>query len=136
VLLYHLVYPAKYRRKAVAEAVEHTLTNVCIGIGERYEMHLVEIGTDEDHVHFLVQSVPKLSPSSIAQITKSVTAKEIFVRHPEVRKILWGGEFWTSGFCANTVGRYGNEKAIREYVRKQGRTYHQIHRGQFMLFDL
>ena len=99
-------------------------------------MHFVEIGTDEDHVHFLVQSVPKLSPSSIAQITKSVTAKEIFVRHPEVRKILWGGRFWTSGFYANTVGQYGNEKAIREYVRKQGRTYHQIHRGQLVLFDL
>ena len=114
------MYPAKYRRKVFTEAVEHTLTNVCIGIGERYEMHLVEIGTDEDHVHFLVQSVPKLSPSSIAQITKSVTAKEIFVRHPEVRKILWGGEFWGKGFFVNTVGQHGSEKVIAEYVAGQG----------------
>jgi REP element-mobilizing transposase RayT len=107
-----------------------------MGIGDRYEMHFVEIGADEDHVHFLVQSVPALSPSTIAQITKSITAKKIFLRHPEVKKVLWGGKLWTSGFYANTVGRYGNEKVIGDYVRKQGRTYHQIHRGQLMLFDL
>ncbi|MGD0230735.1 MAG: IS200/IS605 family transposase [Syntrophorhabdales bacterium] len=135
-LLYHLVCPAKYRRKVFTQEAERTLTDVCLGIGERYEMHFVEIGTDEDHVHFLVQSVPKLSPSTIIQITKSITAKEIFLRHPEVKKVLWGGKFWTSGFYANTVGQYGNEKAIRDYVKRQGRTYHQIHRGQLLLFDL
>ena len=135
-LLYHIVCPAKYRRKVFTEAVEQTLKDVCMGIEERYEMHFVEIGTDEDHVHFLVQSVPAMSPSTITQITKSITAKEIFLRHPEVKEVLWGGKLWTSGFYANTVGRYGNEKAISDYVKRQGRTYHQIHRGQLMLFDL
>ena len=135
-LLYHIVCPAKYRRKVFTEAVERTLTDVCMGIAERYEMHFVEIGMDEDHVHFLVQSVPMISPSTIVQITKSITAKEIFLRHPEVKEVLWGGNFWTSGFYANTVGRYGNEKAIRDYVKRQGLSYHQIHRGQLMLFDL
>jgi len=135
-LLYHIVCPAKYRRKVFTEAVEQTLTDVCMSIQERYEMHFVEIGTDEDHVHFLVQSVPMMSPSTIVQITKSITAKEIFLRHPEVKEVLWGGNFWTSGFYANTVGRYGNEKAIRDYVKRQGLSYHQIHRGQLMLFDL
>ena len=135
-LLYHIVCPAKYRRKVFTEAVERTLTDVCMGIAERYEMHFVEIGMDEDHVHFLVQSVPMISPSTIVQITKSITAKEIFLRHPEVKEVLWGGRFWTSGFYVNTVGRYGNEKAIRDYVKRQGLSYHQIHRGQLMLFDL
>ena len=76
----------------------------------------MEIGTDEDHVHFLIQSVPAMMPSRIVQIMKSVSAKEIFKRHKEVKKVLWGGHFWTSGFYMNTVGRYGNEKVIQAYV--------------------
>ena len=135
-LLYHIVCPAKYRKKVFTEEVEYILKEVCMGIGERHEMHFVEIGADEDHVHFLIQSVPILSPQRIVQIVKSITAKEIFRLHPEVKKKLWGGKFWTSGYYANTVGQYGNEKVIKEYVRKQGRTYHQIHRGQLTLFDL
>ena len=135
-LLYHIVCPAKYRRKVFTEEVEHTLKEVSMGIGERHEMHFVEIGADEDHVHFLIQSVPTYSPQRIVQIVKSITAKEIFRLHPEVKKKLWGGKFWTSGYYANTLGQYGNEKAIKEYVRKQGRIYRQIHRGQLTLFDL
>ena len=131
-----MVCPAKYRRKVFTEEVEHTLKEVCMGIAERHEMHFVEIGADEDHVHFLIQSVPVLSPQKIIQTIKSITAKEIFKLHPEVKKKLWGGEFWTSGYYANTVGQYGNEKVIKDYVRKQGRTYRQIHRGQLMLFDV
>ena len=57
-LLYHIVCPAKYRRKAFTNGVEETLKTACIAIGERYEIHFVEIGIDEEHVHFLVQSVP------------------------------------------------------------------------------
>ena len=110
--------------------------DVCVGIGERHEMYFVEIGADEDHVHFLIQSVPMMSPKTIAQIIKNITAKEIFRVHPEVKKMLWGGKFWTSGYYMNTVGQYGNERVIKEYVKKQGRTYRQIHRSQLTLFDL
>ena len=134
-LLYHIVCPAKYRRKVFAEAVENTLKEVCMEIAQRHEIHFVEIGADEDHVHFLVQSVPVMSPKAIVQIIKSTTAREIFRTHTEVKKMLWGGKFWTSGYYANTVGQYGNEKVIREYGQKQGKTYHQIHRGQLTLFD-
>lgn len=134
-LLYHIVCPAKYRRKVFTEEVEKTLKEVCMGIAERHEIHFVEIGTDEDHVHFLIQSVPVMSPKTIVQIIKSITAREIFRLHPEVKKILWGGKFWTSGYYTNTVGQYGNEKVIREYVKKQGRAYNQIYRGQLALFD-
>ena len=95
----------------------------------------VEIGVDEDHVHFLVQSVPVKSPRDIVQTIKSITGKEIFKRHPEAKKILWGGQFWTSGYYVNTVGRYGNEEVIATYVKSQGRQYHQIYRDQLRLFD-
>ena len=134
-LLYHIVCPAKYRRKVFTEEVAETLKEVCIGIDKRYEIHFVEIGVDEEHVHFLVQSVPILSPRDIVQTIKSITGKEIFKRHPEVKELLWGGNFWTSGYYVNTVGRYGNEEAIATYVKNQGRQYQQIYRNQLELFD-
>ena len=105
-------------------------------IGKRYEIHFVEIGTDKDHVHFLVQSVPMYSPTKIVKVIKSITAREVFRRVPSVRKELWGGEFWTDGYYVNTVSKYGNEDVIREYVEGQGGKgqYKKLHNGQLRLF--
>ena len=104
-LLYHIVFPVKYRRAAITEVLSETLREICIGISERYEIHFVEIGTDVDHVHFLVQSVPLICVTEIVRTLKSITAKRIFEGHPEVKRQLWGGNFWTSGYYANTVGQ-------------------------------
>ena len=133
-LLYHIVCPAKYRKKVFTKAVEQTLKEVCEGISQRYEIHFVEIGADENHVHFLVQSVPMYSPKKIVNTIKSITAIQIFKQHPEVKEILWGGKFWTSGYYINTVGQYGNADMIKNYVKNQGKSYKQIHRHQLRLF--
>jgi len=133
-LLYHIVCPAKYRRKVFTERVEKTLKKTCKGISLRYEIHFVEVGTDEDHVHFLVQSVPMYSPKKIVQRIKSITAIQIFKLHPEVKGKLWGGKFWTSGYYINSVGQYGNADMIKKYVQNQGKKYKQIYRDQLKLF--
>jgi len=121
VLMYHIVCPAKYRRVVINEEVDKTLKETCEGISKRYEIIFLEIGTEGDHVHFLVQSVPTYSPTKIVMAIKSITAKEIFKRHPEVKKELWGGEFWSDGHFVSTVGKYGNEDTIANYVKAQGR---------------
>ena len=135
-LLYHYVCPAKYRRVIFTEAVDVSLKEVCLEISKRYEIVFLEIGTDKDHVHFLVQSVPVMSPSRIIQIIKSITGREVFKRHPEVKKKLWGGEFWTSGYYVNTVGRHGDENTIQQYVKSQGaeKEYKKHHEQQLGLF--
>ena len=133
-LLYHIVCPAKYRKKVFTKAVEQTLKEVCEGISQRYEIHFVEIGADENHVHFLVQSVPMYSPKKIVNTIKSITAIQVFKQHPEVKELLWGGKFWTSGYYINTVGQYGNADMIKNYVKNQGKSYKQIHRDQLRLF--
>ena len=137
VLLYHFVCPARYRRVVFSEEIDHTLKELCPEISKRYEIHFVKIGTDEDHVHFLVQSVPKYSPTRIITIIKSITAKEIFKRHPEVKEALWGGEFWSDGYFVSSIGKHGNEDTIREYVKKQGmpdNQYKKLLKQQLTLF--
>lgn len=134
-MLYHLVFPVKYRRKAISQEVIITIKQICFGVAKRYEIHFVEIGLDEDHVHFLIQTVPVLSPSEIVRIIKSITARMIFQHHPQVKEMLWGGNFWTSGYYVNTVGLYGNEAVIKNYVQSQGKSYQQVHRtNQLRLF--
>lgn len=96
----------------------------------------MEIGYESDHVHFLVQSVPKTSVSQIVRTIKSITAREMFRIHPEIKLKLWGGNFWTSGFYANTVGLYAGKEVIREYVKNQGQSkeYTKVHSQQLSLF--
>ena len=127
VLLYHLVFPAKYRRAVFDEDVDRVLTEVCLEIAKRYEVRFLEIGTDKDHVHFLVQSIPSYSVTKIVKMVKSLTAREIFRRCPQVRKKLWGGEFWTDGFFASTVGKHGDEATIGNYVKNQTTGYKKLH---------
>jgi len=109
VLLYHFVCPAKYRRVVFSKAVDESLKNICLEISKRYEVHFLEIGVDKDHVHFLIQSIPRMSPTQIITMVKSLTAREIFKKHPEVKEKLWGGEFWTDGYFVNTVSKFGDE---------------------------
>ncbi|MEM9160887.1 MAG: IS200/IS605 family transposase [Verrucomicrobiota bacterium] len=135
VLMYHLVCSAKYRRAVMSKRVDELLRDVCLEIEKRWEIYFLEIGVDGDHAHFLIQSVPMYSPSKVVQKVKSVTAREVFSRAPEVKEKLWGGEFWGKGYFMNTVGQHGSEKVIAAYVKGQGERsdYQMLHKGQMNL---
>ncbi len=129
--MYHIVCAAKYRRMVFSETVDVKLKEVCGEIEKRYEITFLEVGTDSDHVHFLVQTVPMYSPKEVVQIIKSLTAREIFKGCPEVKKQLWGGEFWSDGYFISTVGAHATEEMIKNYVQQQGRLEDD---GQLRLF--
>lgn len=131
-LMYHFVFPAKYRRVVIDENVDKIIKETCVEISKRYEIYFLEIGTDKDHVHFLIQSVPRYSPAQIVRIVKSITAKEVFAKCPEVKKKLWGGEFWSDGFYVATVSEHGNEKVIANYVKNQGDEYNKMYRVDYI----
>ncbi len=130
--MYHIVCPTKYRRAVFTLPVDLKLKEVCLEISKRFEVTFLEIGTDKDHVHFLVQSVPTYSPKKIVQLIKSITAREIFAACPEVKKQLWGGEFWSDGYFISTVGKHGNEDVIKRYIQEQGAEsqYEQLYEEQ------
>ena len=135
-LLYHVVCPLKYRKSVITKEIGESLQEICLQITERYEINFVEIGYESDHVHFLVQSVPNLNVSEITKTIKSITAKQLFQKHPEIKAKLWGGNLWSSGYYANTVGQYGNEEVMRKYIERQGeqKEYKKIYDSQLM-FD-
>jgi REP element-mobilizing transposase RayT len=135
-LIFHLVCPVKFRRKVFTDAVSQSLKSVCLELGQRYEYTFLEIGIDEDHVHFLVQTVPNTLISGMVNTIKSITGRHIFAKHPEVKTFLWKRKFWTDGYYINTVGQYGNLTMITNYVKNQGyKAYTQIHHENPTLFD-
>ena len=136
-LIYHIVCPTKYRRIVISKHIDQTIKSICLEIAKRYDIHFLEIGADKDYAHFLVQSVPMMLPKNIVQTIKSITARMVLKTHPEVRKDLWGGAFWTSGCFINTISRNGSESAIADYAKNQGteKGYLRLHRDTPTLFD-
>jgi REP element-mobilizing transposase RayT len=108
----------------MSEKADKTLKEVCEEISKRYEIQFLETGTEGEHVHFPIQSVPAYSPKKTVTAIKSIIAREIFGKHPEAKKKLWGGELWTDGDFISTVSKHGNEYEIANYVKSQGTEEH------------
>ncbi len=134
-LLYRYVCPAKYRQVIFDPEIDDILIQTCEEISKRYDINVLELGTDGNHVHFLVQSVPMLAPQEVIRTIKSLTAKEIYHLYPQIKKKMWGGRIWGAGYFVATVDEHGNEQQIVRYVRGQGKEYHRLYRGQIKLFD-
>lgn len=133
-LVYHFVFPVKYRRKIFTSENEPTLKELALELEKRYELNFLEIGIDTDHVHFLIQAIPSYAPSMLAQTVKGNITRQFFARHPDVKVFLWGGRLWTSGYYVNTVGN-ANMSIIKNYVQNQGLPeYKQLHQTTLTLF--
>jgi len=116
-----MVLCIKYREKLLMHQDRiDLLKNTCLEIGQRYCFQFDAIGTDGNHMHVFVGSEPKYSPSRVMQIIKSITAKQMFKAFPEIRKQLWGGEFWSDGGYVGTIGDGVTAEIIRNYVENPG----------------
>lgn len=118
---YHIVFPVKYRKALLDENVTVKIKQIAMDIQERYDIVMEQIGCDLDHIHLLCSFHPKYGGGRVVQIFKSITAKEIFKTFPELRKELWGGEFWSDGYYLATIGTRGDWSVVEKYVRNQGK---------------
>ena len=117
---YHIVFPVKYRKAMLDEAVTMIIQETAAEIAERFPIEMEAIGTDKNHIHLLCRAHPKVAPGRIVQLFKSLTAREIFRRKPAVKRMLWGGEFWSDGYYVATVGERANWQTVERYVQRQG----------------
>jgi len=115
------VFPVKYRKVLLEKMVLKTIEETAVGIEERYAIEMEALGMDSNHIHVLCSAHPKISPGEIVRIFKSITAREIFRTCVGIKRVLWGGEFWSDGYYVGTVGEKGNWAKVEEYVQKQGK---------------
>jgi putative transposase len=115
-----MVLCIKYRKKLLLEKERiEFIKHICFEIVKRYWFEFDAIGTDGDHVHVFVGAAPKYSPSKVMQIIKSISAKQMFKVFPEIKKELWGGEFWSDGEYIGTVGDGVTAGIILNYIEEQ-----------------
>ena len=58
-------------------------------IAEEYEFRIDTMEVVQDQVHVFIEVPPRYSPAQVVQILKSVSAREVFKKFPELRKQLW-----------------------------------------------
>ena len=117
--MYHFVWIPKYRHKVFKQPYRENLKIIIQKIAYDYNIEIVELEIPEDHIHMVARSEPKVSPSKIMQVIKSISARNFFKLYPEIKsKYFWGGKLWTSSFFVETIGN-ADEKTIRKYVQNQ-----------------
>ena len=118
-LMYHFVWIPKYRHKVFSEPYREVLKGIIEKIGYDYDIDIVELEIPEDHLHMVVRGVPKMAPSEVMQVIKSISAREFFRRYPEIKqRYFWGGKLWTQSYFVETIGN-ADEETIRKYVQNQ-----------------
>ncbi len=90
-------------------------------IAEEYEFSIDTMEVMEEHVHIFIEAPPRYAPSRIAQIMKSISAREVFKKYPKLRKQLWAGELWNDGYFVRSVGDKVTADVIRKYIEYQSR---------------
>ncbi|MGB4547665.1 MAG: IS200/IS605 family transposase, partial [Syntrophales bacterium] len=100
---YHLVWAPKYRkwilRGDLQVRVEEIFDEIAWSLG--FVIEALEVSVD--HVHVFSSFPPRYSMARMVGMLKSISAGGIFREHPEVRKHLWGGEFWEDGYFVRTA---------------------------------
>ena len=117
---YHLVWTPKYRKWVLQGQVRDRTEELFIEISEHHGYEIEELEVDKDHVHILLSFPPKYSISKVVEVLKSVSSTIIRKEYPNVKKELWGGEFWEDGYFARTVGDKVTSDIIKRYIK-----YHQ-----------
>jgi putative transposase len=118
-LKYHFVWCPKYRRMVLKGNRAKYLSKLIYEVAERYDFDVVELAVMPDHVHMFVSAPPEMSPATIIQTVKSITARRMFSRFPGIKKMLWGGALWVRGYFVMSSGTGTTDEMIQQYIKEQ-----------------
>lgn len=115
---YHLVWSPKYRKHILEGELAARVEEMLTEIAEAYEITIDEMEVSPDHVHLFCSFPPRHSIARVVSIFKSLSARAVFREFPQVKRQLWGGEFWEDGYFARTVGDKVTAEVIRKYIQR------------------
>lgn len=128
---YHLVWVPKYRKWILRGEIRTKVEEIFREIAENHDFEIDTLEVAEDHVHVFLSFPPRYSISRVVGMLKSISAGVIFREYPEVKRELWGGEFWEDGYFVRTVGDKVTAEIIRRYI-----TYHREQERSPIQLDL
>ena len=116
--MYHIVWLPKYRKKVLEGNVKSRLGELLRECAEINAWEIQELKIQIDHVHLVIQLPPSVSVSKAVQLLKGISSKMLRTELPEIKKFLWGNDFWADGYFSETFG-HCSEETILNYVRNQ-----------------
>lgn len=115
---YHLVWCVKYRRAVLVDQIEFDIKSIILDIADEHEIKIIEMETDQDHIHLLIECKPQHYIPSVVKAFKGVSARRLFKLHPELKNRLWGGHLWNPSYFIATVSE-NTEEQVRSYIQNQ-----------------
>lgn len=116
---YHIVWCVKYRHKILTPKIEKSLIEILRKIANDNEFEIIEINTDLDHIHLLIDCKPQHYTPNIIKALKGVSARLLMLEYgDELKKKLWGGHLWNPSYFIATVSE-NTEEQIRNYIKNQ-----------------
>jgi putative transposase len=130
---YHMVWKVKYSRMILTAERAQYLKQIIHEVADRYEYTIEAVGFDENHVHVFAGAHPAIAPARMIQTLKSITAREMFRRFPDIKRYLWGGALWAIGYYVRTVSDGPLDHVIKKYVEEQGKAFKTTRRRKYQL---
>lgn len=119
-LQYHFIFVCKYRRK-VLNPIRNDVLSIMKSISKKYdfEIHTQEI--DQDHIHLLIETIPRISPSQICRVLKQESTTFLWKKHSNYLSTFYWKErtLWSDGYFCSTIGNV-SEETLKHYIETQG----------------
>ena len=128
---YHLVWSPKDRKHILKDELAARVEQMFKEIADSYDITIDEMEVSPDHVHLFCSFPPRYSIAQVVGMFKSLSARAVFREFPQVKRQLWGGEFWEDGYFARTVGDKVTAELIRTYIQR----HKEAQDAQIDLFD-
>lgn len=126
-LQYHLIFTTKYRRPVLRGVIAQSVRSLFHSVAQFHKIEVKSFEMGSDHVHALVAAPPSLAPADLVRRMKSFIARETFHRHPYLRNVYWGGEFWGDGYCIRSVGEHVDAETVQRYIEQHA---HESREGE------
>ena len=114
---YHLVWATKRRRRALVRPEEREYcARLLRRVGEKYEMDVLALEVDVDHVHLFVEIPPQQSVGQAVRWFKSLSARHLLRKFPYLRRSFYSGAVWSPSYFVRTVGDGVTAETVRRYI--------------------
>lgn len=114
----HLVFVTKYRKPVFRKKHLDDMRALFARICQDFGAVLVEMDGEKDHVHLLVNYMPKTSVSRLVNSLKGVSSRILKKNHPDLRRFYWKNALWSPSYFAASCGGAPIE-IIKQYIEQQ-----------------
>ena len=94
--------------------MKYVLGKVC----KDFEANLIEINSEKDHVHLLINYPPRVSISKLVNSLKGVSSRRLRQLHPELQNYYWKAGLWSPSYFAASCGGAPIE-IVKKYIEEQ-----------------